>query len=304
MPDHAPRSTAAWTAVLCNLLLAACAGTPPASQPNPADPWEKVNRSTHRFNNAIDRAVFKPVATAYRDHVPQPVRTGVGNVLDNLEQPSIIVNQFLQGKLFAGLQDTGRFLLNSTFGLAGIFDLATRAGVDKHDEDFGQTLGVWGVPSGPYLEIPFLGPSTVRDAPGRAIDAFNLSTFNNEFAILEEDWFEYSRIALSAIDTRAELLSLDRMREQAFDEYVFIRDAWLQRREYNVRDGDVPEAEPLEEFPDEEMPQEEPPAAEEQTQAPPPSPPGAISAGRLPQPRARRRRSLGVHHPATDLPPR
>lgn len=289
MPDHAPRSTTAWTVVLLALLSSACAGTPPTAQRSPADPWEKLNRGTHRFNNAIDRAVLKPVATAYRDYVPQPVRTGVGNVLDNLEQPSIIVNQFLQGKLFEGLQDTGRFMLNSTFGIGGIFDLATKAGVDKHDEDFGQTLGVWGVPSGPYLEIPFLGPSTVRDVPGRAVDAFNLNTLGDEVPLLEEDWFEYSRIGLSAIDTRAELLSLDRMREKAFDEYVFIRDAWLQRREYNVRDGDVPEEAPLEEFPDEEMPEDEAPAIDEPptgepdtTVTPQPSPPGAIGATRLP----------------------
>lgn len=291
MPDHAPRSTTAWTVVLVALLSSGCAGTPPAAQKSPADPWEKLNRGTHRFNNAVDRAVLKPVATAYRDHVPQPVRTGVANVLDNLEQPSIIVNQFLQGKVFAGLQDTGRFMLNSTFGLAGLFDLATRAGVDKHDEDFGQTLGVWGVPSGPYLEIPFLGPSTVRDVPGRAVDAFNLNTLGDEIPLLKNDWFEYSRIGLSAIDSRAELLSLDRLRAQAFDEYVFVRDAWLQRREYNVRDGDVPEEEPLEEFPDEEMPGDQPPqdepppagdepAPSEETEAatPPPAPPGAISS--------------------------
>jgi phospholipid-binding lipoprotein MlaA len=287
MPDHAPRSTTVWTVVLVALLSSACASTPPARETHRADPWEKLNRSTHSFNNAVDRAVLKPVATAYRDHVPQPVRKGVSNVLDNLEQPSIIVNQFLQGKLFEGLQDTGRFLLNSTFGVAGIFDLATRAGVDKHDEDFGQTLGKWGVASGPYLEIPFLGPSTVRDFPARIVDAFNLNTFDNEIPLLEEDWFEYSRIGLNAIDTRAELLSLDRMREQAFDEYVFIRDAWLQRREYNVRDGDVPEEEPLEEFPDEEMPEEEPPAEEpatsepasgEETEAPQPAPPDTISS--------------------------
>lgn len=294
MPDHAPRSTTAWIVVLLSLLSSACAGTPPAAQASHADPWERVNRGTHRFNNAVDRAVLKPVATAYRDHVPQPVRTGISNVLDNLEQPRVIANQFLQGKLFTGLQDTGRFLLNSTFGVAGIFDLATRAGVDKHDEDFGQTLGVWGVPSGPYFVIPLLGPSTARDAPGRYVDAFNLTgeLFGNEIEFLEEDAFVYSRIALSAIDSRAELLTLDRMREQVFDEYVFIRDAWLQRREYNVRDGDVPEEAPLEEFPDEDMPQDEEPATEQPTteepapadvtEPPPPSPPGAISAARLP----------------------
>lgn len=277
MPDHAPRSTTAWTAVLCSVLLSACAGTPPAAQSNPADPWERVNRGTHRFNNAVDRAVFKPVATAYRDYLPQVVRTGVSNVLDNLEQPSVIVNQFLQGKLFTGLQDTGRFLLNSTFGVAGVFDPATRAGLDKNNEDFGQTLGRWGLSSGPYLVIPFLGPSTARDAPARYVDSFSQvdDLFGREIEFLEEDAFEYGRIALSAVDTRAELLTLDRMRERAFDEYAFVRDAWLQRREYNVRDGDVPEEAPLEEFPDEEMPAEEPvaeesPAVETPAASPPP----------------------------------
>lgn len=278
MPDHAPRSTVGWIAVLCSVLLSACASTPAASTDSAADPWERMNRGTHRFNNAIDRAVVRPVATAYRDYVPQVARTGVSNFLDNLEQPSIIANQFLQGKFFAGLQDTGRFMLNTTFGIGGVLDLASKAGLDKHDEDFGQTLGRWGVPAGPYLVIPFLGPSTVRDAPGRYVDAFNQvgELFGDEIEFLEEDAFEYGRIALSAVDTRAQLLRLDRVRERAFDEYRFVRDAWLQRREYNVRDGDVPEEEPMEEFPDEEMPEDAPPEepAEEEPAADEPPPEG------------------------------
>jgi phospholipid-binding lipoprotein MlaA len=258
MHRTAPRSTLAWTVVLLLGLLSGCASLPPGTQPAPGDPWERMNRGTHRFNNAVDRAVLKPAAVAYRDYVPRIVRVGIGNVLDNLDYPTTIVNQFLQGKLVDGLKDTGRFVMNTTMGIGGLFDPASDAGLAKNDEDFGQTLGKWGVPSGPYLVIPFLGPSTVRDAPARYVDSFNRTNelFDQEIGVLGDTTFEYVRIGLSALDTRVELLKLDAVREQAFDEYVFTRDAWTQRRQYAVRDGDV-EEEPLEEFPDEEMPPEE-----------------------------------------------
>ena len=284
MHRSAPRSTFAWTVVLLLGLLSGCASLPPGAKPDRADPWERMNRGTHRFNNAVDRAVLKPAAVAYRDYVPRIVRVGIGNVLDNLETPTTIANQLLQGKIVDGLKDTGRFVINTTMGIGGLFDPASDAGLPKNDEDFGQTLGRWGVPAGPYVVIPFLGPSTVRDVPARYVDSFNRAPelFDQEVGVLGDTTFEYVRIGLSALDTRVELLNLDRVREQAFDEYVFVRDAWLQRREYAVRDGDV-EEEPLEEFPDEEMPPQDeaadPAPPESEAEQPPEerSPPEAAS---------------------------
>lgn len=247
MSVFAPRSTPAWIVVLSGLLASGCASLPPGSEPNPADPWERMNRGTHRFNDKIDRAVLKPVATAYRDHVPKPIRTGVDNVLENLGYPTVIVNQLLQGKLLDGLQDTARFALNSTLGLAGLLDPASSAGLDRHDEDFGQTLGRWGVPSGPYLVIPLFGPSTVRDTPTRYVDSRTRADelLDDEVDLFRENAYEIGIGVLGAINTRAALLDLDEMRAEAFDDYAFVRDAWLQRREYSVHDGEVDE-EPLE----------------------------------------------------------
>jgi len=246
MPDTAPRSTATWTVVLLGLLASGCASLPPGSRPNPADPWERMNRGTHRFNDKIDRAVLKPVATAYRDHVPQAIRTGIDNALDNLGTPTVILNDLLQGKFLDGLQDTARFALNSTLGIGGLLDPASRAGLDRHDEDFGQTLGKWGVPSGPYLVIPLLGPSTARDTPTRYVDARTRADelLDDEVDLFRENAYEIGVGVLTAVDTRAALLDLDEMRAEAFDDYAFVRDAWLQRREYAVHDGDVAE-EPL-----------------------------------------------------------
>jgi len=280
MSFSAPRSTRLWTVVLLAGLLSACAQLPANSQRSAADPWERMNRGTHQFNNSVDRAVLKPVATAYRDHVPEPIRTSVTNVLDNLGYPTTIANQFLQGKLKEGLQDTGRFLLNTTFGVAGIFDLASRAGLDKHDEDLGQTLGRWGMPSGPYLVIPLLGPSTVRDTPTRYVDSRTAADqlLDDEVRLFRKDAWEYGRPAISVLDTRAGLLQLDRLRDQAFDEYVFVRDAWMQRREYAVQDGDVEEA-PIEIYSDEETGANEdsaPEASDAEPRAPEVNPSGSV----------------------------
>lgn len=227
-------------AITLVLLLAGCATT---GAKVPEDPWERVNRGTQRFNDALDRALLKPAATGYRNHVPQFIRTGVSNFLENLSFPTTIVNDLLQLKLKATAADIGRFVLNSTLGLGGLLDPATDAGIPHNDEDFGQTLGRWGVPSGPYLVLPLLGPATLRDAPALAADA---QTDLRVQLDLETD----ERIVLgvvSAVSLRAELLAVDEMLEGAFDRYAFIRNAWLQRREFLVRDGDVPDVAPLEE---------------------------------------------------------
>ena len=192
-------------------------------------------RGVYRFNDVLDRNVARPVAKGYRAVTPQPVRTGIGNFIANLRMPGTLVNDLLQGKFRAALSDTGRLLLNTTMGIGGLFDVATRAGIDHNDEDFGQTLGKWGVPAGPYLVIPFLGPSDFRDAPSRVVDAYsNPATYANT----EAAWGYWG---LSLIHTRYELLSLDATLDKAFDKYAFMREAYLQNRAYKVSDGNVPE---------------------------------------------------------------
>lgn len=220
---------------LCCLLVTGCASTP-AGRTDPRDPFERVNRAVFRFNDAVDRTVARPVARAYRRVTPDPVETGVSNFMDNITYPIVIVNDLLQGKFAAAARDTGRFLLNTTLGVAGVFDPATAVGLEENDEDFGQTLGVWGVPPGPYLMLPFLGPSTVRDGIGRIADEYS-----DPRNYIERDAVRYSILALRVVDTRARLLDADAALDRAFDRYAFVRNAYLQRREYLVRDGDVPE---------------------------------------------------------------
>ena len=240
------------------LLLAGCATT--GGGASPGDPFERWNRGVHKFNDALDRGLIKPVATRYREHVPQAVRTGVSNVLTNLAYPTTIVNNLLQLKLKDTALDICRFALNSTLGLGGLLDPASSAGIARNDEDFGQTLGRWGVPSGPYIVLPMLGPSTLRDAPAFAVD-----TQTDLRAQLDLKTGERAALAaLSVVDRRAGLLAYDDSIGRAFDRYAFVRDAWLQRREYKVRDGDVPDEEP---WPDDEEETEEP--APEPQSAPP-----------------------------------
>lgn len=220
---------------LCCLLVTGCASTP-SGRTDPRDPFERVNRAVFRFNDAVDRTVARPVARAYRRVTPDPVETGVSNFMDNITYPIVIVNDLLQGKFAAAARDTGRFLLNTTLGVAGVFDPATAVGLEENDEDFGQTLGVWGVPPGPYLMLPLLGPSTVRDGIGRIADEYS-----DPRNYIERDAVRYSILALRVVDTRARLLDADAALDRAFDRYAFVRNAYLQRREYLVRDGDVPE---------------------------------------------------------------
>jgi len=222
-------------ATLCLLLLAGCATT--KSAPSPADPWERVNRTTYAFNDGLDRAILKPVAKGYRKVVPQFARTGVTNFLTNLAYPTTIVNDLLQLKLMAAVSDTTRFVINSTFGLGGLLDPATHADLPRNDEDFGQTLGHWGVPSGPYLVIPFLGPSTLRDAPSLYADYL---TDGRHY--IGDSKIGFAFAGLSIVDARARLIPAERAIAGAYDPYALIRNAYLDRREYQVRDGQVDEA--------------------------------------------------------------
>lgn len=232
--------TALLRACLGTVLMIALGGCATTGAQTPGDPLERLNRGTYRFNDAVDHAVLKPVAKRYQRHVPQIIRTGIGNVLTHLAFPTTIVNDLLQLKLKDTAVDLGRFVLNSTLGLGGLLDPASHVGLARNDEDFGQTLGRWGVPSGPYLVLPLLGPSTLRDAPAMAVDG--QTDLRAQLDLKTEE--RVAIAVLSVVDGRASLLSLDPSIQAAFDPYAFVRNAWLQRREYKVKDGDVPDEEP------------------------------------------------------------
>ena len=226
--------------LLALLCLASClGGCATTGERSPADPLEPMNRGVYQFNDAIDRAALKPAAKAYRDYVPSLVQIGVGHFFTNLSYPGTILNQLLQGNLIAAGQDTARFVINTTLGWGGLFDVASGAHLPEHDEDLGQTLGKWGVPAGPYLTIPALGPSSLRDFPSSVATRFLEPLY----------WFDvgnarWGSLALDLVDTRSRLLAIDPTLERVFDKYAFIRDAYLQRRQYLVYDGNPPE-EPL-----------------------------------------------------------
>lgn len=213
-------------------MAAGCAHSPTY---DPQDPLEPVNRGIYKFNDTADTYVLRPVAKGYVAVTPTFVRTGVTNFFSNLAYPLTIVNQFLQGKPADGFSDVGRFLVNSTLGLGGLFDPATPLGLEKHDEDFGQTFGKWGVGNGWYLMLPFLGPSTNRDLSGRIVAI----PFNPTYAF-EESEVLIGLSVLDIVNTRAMLLNADRLVRNQYDPYVFIRDAYLQRRRAQVYDGSPP----------------------------------------------------------------
>lgn len=214
--------------------LTGCVTLPPNSKRAPQDPWESWNRGVYKFNDALDRAVAKPVARTYVKIVPHPIRLGVSNFFANLNTPTVMINDALQGKLKSAANDLGRFVLNTTVGLGGLLDPATSAGLAKNDEDFGQTLGKWGVHPGPFLELPILGPSDLRDGPARLIDAYT-----NPRQYVKNSWIKYGLYLPDFVDRRAALLPLDDTLKNTYDPYAFVRDAYLQRRAYLVSDGKV-----------------------------------------------------------------
>jgi phospholipid-binding lipoprotein MlaA len=223
-------------ACVAGLVLAAGCATGPDA--NPADPLEPLNRQVTRFNDAVDDAVMKPVATAYQSVVPSLVRKGVSNFFDNLGDVWNLVNNMAQLKLQNSLETFMRLNVNTVFGLGGLLDIATEAGIDRHSEDFGQTLGHWGIGSGPYLVLPLLGPSTLRDAAALPVDAWGGSPISYVSDIPARN----SLYALEVVDTRSNLLSTTRLLgEAALDKYSFTRDAFLQRRLNQVYDGNPPE---------------------------------------------------------------
>jgi len=211
-----------------------------ASAKSEQDPWESFNRKVFGFNEVLDKAIMKPVAKGYQWITPKPVDKGVSNFFSNLAEVKNIPNSLLQLKFKHAGTSSMRLILNSTVGLAGIFDVATRMGFEKHNEDLGQTLGHWGVKSGPYVMLPILGPSNVRDTFTLIGDTHLQSKLSPLNLIELQDWQRYSLTAIKYIDVRADLLAVESM--LTGDKYVAMRELTIQLREFNVRDGNVPDS--------------------------------------------------------------
>lgn len=235
--------TAAFALALVCLAVAGCASQAPLKR-DPRDPLERVNRVTFAFNDKVDKAFTKPVARTYRRVTPHFVQTGVSNFMDNINYPVTIVNDLLQAKFKPAVLDTGRFLLNSTVGIGGLFDPASDAGLDKNDQDLGLTLGKWGIHQGAYIVLPIIGPSSVRDGFGRLGDAF--VTPQN---YITNNWVRYGLDGLYYLDVRARLLDVEGALDSVYDRYAVLRSVYLQRRQYKVTEGAEPDDAPLDEPP-------------------------------------------------------
>ena len=217
-------------------LASGCATTRQTTASQASDRFESWNRSVYSFNEALDRAVAKPVATAYVTVTPKPVRSGLANFLSNIVYPSVILQDALQLKPKRFVRDSGRLLVNTTVGIGGLFDPATKLGLEANNEDFGQTLGYWGVPSGPYLMLPVLGPSTVRDTVGTVGDHFSQPE-----TYLQDKVLGWGLSGARLVGRRASLLGTEAALTRYLDPYAFIRNSYLQRREFLIYDGNPPE---------------------------------------------------------------
>ena len=207
-----------------------------ATNGDPRDPLEPLNRGVYKFNDVVDQALLKPVAKGYKAVLPNPVRTGVGNFFSNIDDALIAVNNLLQFKFVAALSDVGRLLTNTTIGIGGIFDVASNFGLEKHNEDFGQTLGYWGIGDGPFLMLPLLGPSNVRDTVGLAA-YYYLDPVWNLSHVPTRNTLGVIRV----VDRRARLLDAEKvLDEAALDPYTFLRDAYIQQRRNLIYDGNPP----------------------------------------------------------------
>lgn len=226
--------------IILMVLASGCSSVPKNGyERDEADPHEEINRVSYNFTDSVDRILLVPVVDVYVDYVPSGAQRSIGHFYDNLAYPNVMLNAFLQGKVSQGFSDSLRFVVNSTVGLFGLFDMATHMGLKKNDEDFGQTLGVWGVDTNSYLFIPFLGPSSDRDAADIPMSVATNVLFYAGYvagaAVLAP------LTALGAIDKRARMVGPMKIRDQAaLDPYLFVREAYLQQREYLVHDGELP----------------------------------------------------------------
>jgi phospholipid-binding lipoprotein MlaA len=222
----------------CVFALTACASIQQTERVAQIDPFERINRAVFSFNETVDQYVVKPIAEGYQFILPEFVRTGVTNFFSNINDVLIAANNLLQGKPGNAASDIGRFFVNSTIGVLGLFDVATDMGLDKNREDFGQTLGVWGIGDGPYVVLPFFGPSNVRDTVGFVVDV------ETDFMINTNKLNSDEKIAINGlriINRRADLLDAGQLLEDAaFDKYSFLRDGYLQRRRSQIYDGEPP----------------------------------------------------------------
>ena len=224
--------------IVVAILLPGCATT--GSLDEYSDPFEKYNRAVYKFNDGVDKVLLKPIAKGYRKVIPSPVRRSVGNFFRNLLEPTTIINDILQGKFENAVTDFSRLLFNTSFGLLGIFDVATGMGIERHQEDFGQTFAVWGFKPGPYIMLPFLGPTNLRDGIG--LLPYYLVTdprlYNSDTTV------NLALLGVNAVDSRAQLLTGSKLLELQLDPYAFLRETFNQRRVNLIFDGDPP----LEEF--------------------------------------------------------
>ena len=216
---------AALSLVVVSLL--GCAA-PPAKK-DPRDPWERFNRTSYKVNDKLDKAVLRPIAHGYVKVTPSFFRTGVSNFFDNLNYPIVIVNDLLQARFMQSGRDTGRLLMNTTLGIGGLLDPASHAGLEKNDNDFGLTFGYWGVPKGPYLVIPFLGWSDVRDGLGRVPAAF-LSPQN----YVHNNYIKYGAWGLELLDARSRLIPLEPTLDSAYDPYLLVKNTYFQKRDFQL----------------------------------------------------------------------
>ena len=218
------------------VFVAGCATTDPDFA-DPRDPLESYNRAMFSLNDTLDRAIIKPLAQGYNYIVPAPVNKGVTNFFNNLSDVTSAINNLLQFKIGRAFSDLGRVAINTTIGIGGLFDVASNMDLPRYGEDFGQTLGAWGVASGPYLVLPIIGPSSARDSVGVVAD-----WFTDPVTYVQDDTLRWSLRGLDLVDTRADLLNASRVLDQAaLDPYSFVRDAYLQRRRNEVYDGNPPE---------------------------------------------------------------
>ena len=208
-----------------------------------SDPFEDLNRDIFIFNEKLDEKLLKPAAIAYRKVTPQFARSGVTNFFNNLEEIDTTINQVLQGEIKYAFNDAGRFVINTTIGLFGLIDVASKMGLERHEEDFGQTLGVWGFNSGPYIMIPFLGPSNPRDLLSRPISSFLSGTF-----AMEDNDVKLTLIGIDALETRERLLDAETL--IIGDKYIFVKDAYVQSREYEINNGSTENDEFLDDMDD------------------------------------------------------